>query len=219
MGAILVFDFDETIMHSGDFYLEFNQSYLDDIIRNNSKEIVLRKLNPFVLEIILKASAVRGTKVEAIFILSNCRCPKSEKLIEFVDDFCLEHVITSGFQIGKYKKSMEPSQSNFRDKDFFFDYIATKYSSERLSHDKSIKSLEVVKNMYKKSIGKEPEHDFYKRVYMIDDRPEQIIRQEFKELGIPNHYIQITPPYKELALGLFTENMTDFSHLLPIISD
>ena len=146
-GLILVFDLDETIVNTGK----------------------LLKFNPSILQLLTIVTPLRGSKIDAIFLLTN----------------------NSGeVYINKINKGL--ARITDYDADTYFDYVMSYNHKSRIKDFDGypIKSLEDVKFMMK-AIGKSDEN-LLERTFFFDDQ-EHVIQQEMIDGGVADHYIQITP--------------------------
>ena len=148
-GLILVFDLDETIVNTGK----------------------LLKFNPSILQLLTIVTPLRGSKIDAIFLLTN----------------------NSGeVYINKINKGL--ARITDYDADTYFDYVMSYNHKSRIKDFDGypIKSLEDVKFMMK-AIGKSDEN-LLERTFFFDDQ-EHVIQQEMIDGGVADHYIQITPEF------------------------
>jgi hypothetical protein len=145
-GLILVFDLDETIVNTGK-KLEFN---------------------PSILQLLQIITPLRGSKVDAVFLLTN---NSGEIYINQINE--------------------ELARNTDYNADTYFDYVMS-YNHSMRDEDRT-KSLEDIKFMM--STTRKNDENLLERTFFFDDQ-DHVIQEEMMESGIADHYIKITPPFK-----------------------
>jgi len=163
-GLLLVFDLDETIV--------------------NTKEPM--ELNPTIIDILLDASKLRGTTIDAICLLTN---NSDRDHVAFIDDIIMN--ITKS--IGKYS-----SDDNMPEKLYFFDYIMTRTHPLRADLRQQTKQFEDIKTIaHKSGISFRSNEDLMSRTFFFDDQPHVLQKQmaTWFDGVYRDQYIQIIPGF------------------------
>ena len=172
-GLILVFDLDETITSTGEpLYL-----------------------NTYILNILTKASKLRGKRVDAICLLTN---NSDRDYVAFIDSQLLQRTGS----IGKYTGD----DGMPTDQEYFFDYIMTREHFLRCNETKSLKDIKRFAFMLE--LPYVDDNDLKNRTFFFDDQP-HILQKELD----PGHYVLITPGFTGRE-----EDLTDYSSILAALS-
>jgi hypothetical protein len=207
MGLILVFDLDQTIIDSQQYFFQRPETY--ESINTLKDEILTGGyLNPTIIDILKRASKLRDEdvtnpmdkKVTAIFLLTN----NSDPIYVAAVDSAIHELCNS---TGKYytEANIDPDTHFMPKKPYFFDSIMMRGHSKRVGSDPS-KSLNDVYVMLRYlEIKKKP---VLGSIYFFDDIYHEMDRQ-LNAFGFPDHSIKITPAFRR--------GETDLTNYKPIL--
>lgn len=214
MGLVLVFDMDQTIIDSSNGIKEYKTS------AEMVKEIRAAFNEKLVNQVLRPAAKLRDEgKVDAILLLTN----SSLKLFASTVSLIL------GDQLGSFSKYDTPlvnpalktyyiGANSQRPLESFFDYIMWRGHPARPNSEDPPKSMADVKYMVEQLAL--PLEDLEERTYFFDDRDDHKIGDEFRALGLDDHYIHIDANLPELASGYSkgAPNSTDYSTMTMVFN-
>jgi hypothetical protein len=176
---------------------------LDETIANITQPV---RLNPKIVDILIRASSLRGNGVEAICLLTN---NSDKSYITYIDNILLE--ITGS--VGRYGTLVDDDMPQ---KEYFFDYIASRNHPIRVKNCNSgdfqcTKQYIEIKRIAEKLGYNYTQDELMPRLYFFDDQVHLLkVELKFSFGGLyKNHYIQITPGFTGKQM-----DRTDYSPIL-----
>jgi hypothetical protein len=137
-----------------------------------------------ILDYIVK-NALRGSVINGIFLLTN---NDNKGYVKLIDENLKRALKSTGDFIGG---------EGYPAGTYFFDYIMD-YTHSRRQADKSKSILDVRFMADSLDIRYTDNNELLSRTYFFDDL-EHTLRADMTAAGVPDHYIQITPPYQNNA--------------------
>jgi hypothetical protein len=129
--------------------------------------------------------ALRGSVINGIFLLTN---NDNKEYVKLIDENLKRALKSTGaFRGGE----------GYPADTYFFDYIMDYTNSHR--HANKTKSYADIKFMVDSlGIRYTDDNELLRRTYFFDDL-EHVLKGEMTAAGLPDHYIQITPPFENKA--------------------
>jgi len=157
---------------------------LDQTLAHTTEFIYFNKTILHLFEYITK-KALRGTVIEGIFLLTN---NASMAYVKKIDELLKTEFKSTGAFTGG---------AGYPADTYFFDYIMD-YNHPNRQADKSKSALDVIFMANNLGIGYTDLSNLLQRTYFFDDL-EHTLKTDMAAAGVPDHYIQIKPPFENKA--------------------